>query len=343
MGVAEPQRKDPFTTIVAVSPLGTRLATSSSDGTLEVRAVESDQLAWASHVSGESPQNMVMSPDDKFLVLYTILDAEVSIFNLQSNQLHAVLKSDAEHGVIHISFHSDSRQIVCIQDRNEVELWDLDSCIRVWKIDLHSDIGFGGRVAISPQHDLLVWSDFSISGLVDAMSGESVVIWYPDERSTGLAWSEDGTQLLTGGSDGRVRVCDVASVRSTKQVHLLYECDTKHPVTFISFFDGHRCILTDLGLFPIPPQHRPACAADNRMPLSPETFFRLRDDGWVWFVGSGIGERRVCWLPPAYRPVLPTFNKNIVISRYKIMLVTGSGRSMSLDLKRWLENTGTGS
>jgi len=345
MGVADSLRKDSVATSVAVSPLGTSFVIRSSNGTVEVWTVESDQLAWTSRISGESSQGMAISPDDKFLALYTTRNAGVCIFDLQSGQLYAVLKSNARNSVHHVSFRSDSRQVVFVNDRREAELWDVGRRIRMWKSDLRSGIRSAHRIAFSPQYDLLVWSGYSKYGLLDAISGESTITWPSyNERTPALAWSADGLRLLTGDSEmgGKVRVWDMSPAQSTEQAHP-FEYNTNHRATFCSFFDGHRYILTDHGLFPIPPQHRPTCAANECVPPSLETFFRLRDDGWIWLVGRRIGERRVCWLPPAYRRVELTLNENIAISRDKIMLVTDSRRVVFLNLKKWLENAYPGS
>jgi hypothetical protein len=122
-----------------------------------------------------------------------------------------------------------------------------------------------------------------------------------------------------------VRLWDVSSARTTKQIHLLYKVDTSHPITSCSYFDSHRAIITDFGIFPIPPQHRPPCAADDLLLPAPETTLRLRDDSWIWWVG-GTSDRRVCWLPPAYRRRNLTFNENIAISRDTVVLATESGQ-----------------
>jgi hypothetical protein len=133
----------------------------------------------------------------------------------------------------------------------------------------------------------------------------------------------------------------VASARSTKQVPLLFQCEIKHEWTFCSFIDGHRSILTDHDIFSIPPEHCPPCAADDLVP--PETWWMLRDDGWIWQFGGAIPKRRVCWLPPAYRPLQPRFNRNIAISRDKVILVTDTGRLVFVDLKRGLGDAHSGS
>jgi hypothetical protein len=144
-------------------------------------------------------------------------------------------------------------------------------------------------------------------------------------------------QLMTSDNSGNVRIWDVTSTRSTQELYLLFQCNTSHHTTFCSFFDSHRCIITDHGLFPIPPQHRPQCAANDIVPFSLETLLRLREDGWIWAVRRGKADRRVCWLPLTYRPVEPTFNKNIIILRDRIRLVTDSGRLVLLDCRKWLE------
>jgi len=284
---------------------------------------------------------MVMSPDDKFLALYGFSYAEVHIFNLKSGQLYAKIGwiGVTERSITYFSFRSDSKQVVFLGDNGEVELWHLGSRARVWRADIRSlsISATGSRVAFSPQNDLVAWLNRSQIGLLDAISGEVVVKLRSSSRwdQIDIAWAGDGMRLLTSDKAGKVCVWDVASARSAKKLHLLFEYDTKYPTASCSFFDSHRCILTDHGLFPIPLQYRPPCAVDDRMPPSPEKLLRLRDDGWILLVGREIGERRVCWLPPAYRPVQPTLNKNIVILRDGIRLVSDSGRLVFIDLKTW--------
>jgi len=59
----------------------------------------------------------------------------------------------------------------------------------------------------------------------------------------------------------------------------------------------------------------------------------LRDDGWIWRVRAGKGERRVCWLPLVYRPLHPVVDTNIVISKETVALLTDSGRAVVLDFR----------
>ena len=162
-----------------------------------------------------------------------------------------------------------------------------------------------------------------------------VVAQYLKWSSKFLAWAADGTRLLTSNEYGKVLVWDVASAKSSKQAHLLFECNTSHHTTSVSFFDSHRSILTDHGLFPIPPQHRPLCAADDLVPPCPKSLSRLRDDGWIWRVGAGQEDHRVCWLPPAYRPRWPYLGKNISISRGTVALMTDSRDLVVIKFKEW--------
>jgi WD40 repeat protein len=177
------------------------------------------------------------------------------------------------------------------------EVWDLDSCTRVWESDALYRMGSTRHIAFSPQNDLLTRLVGADLHLLDAVSGEELLKLH---SGWDVAWAADGTRLLTSDWHGRVCVWDVASARSTKHAPLLFQCETGHNGPSCSFFDGHRSILTDHGVFPVLPEHRPPCAADDHMP--PETAWGLRNDGWIWQLGGGMGERRVCWLPPAYRP-----------------------------------------
>jgi WD40 repeat protein len=126
--------QDTFITHLAMSPLGTIFATSSSDGTVEIREVESCKLLWAQStgLSDKSSQAViVMSPDDKYLALYETSDKDIRIFDLETGQLYAKLRGTFEGSVKDVLFRSDSRQVVMTDNRRTVELWDLESLTRV--------------------------------------------------------------------------------------------------------------------------------------------------------------------------------------------------------------------
>jgi len=68
---------------------------------------------------------------------------------------------------------------------------------------------------------------------------------------------------------------DVAEARASKQVKLLFYFVTEHRTTVCSFFDGHRYIATDHGVFPIPSECHPPCAAADLKPPSQEALLNL--------------------------------------------------------------------
>jgi len=336
--VVESLRQDTPTTAIALSPLGTIFATISSYRIVEARTVGSNEpvLTWHAEHSGKRFRVMTISPDDSFLALCGKSDQHVRIFDLRSRQPHVILECTAKRGVKHVSFRSDGRQVAFAMGEEGAEVWDLGSSTRVWKLQNPEEEEVDG-VAFSPQKDLVACLEWSYCSLVDAISGETVIHWYSNPRprsvQSSLAWSTDETQLLTCTKDGMVWVWDVASARASKQVHLLFHFATKHRATVCSFFDGHRYIATDHGVFPIPSQHRPPCAAADLELSSQEALLKLRDDGWIWRVRAGRDERRVCWLPPAYRPQSPTVGRNVVVARDIVRLLADSGRVSVLEFR----------
>jgi WD40 repeat protein len=114
-------------------------------------------------------------------------------------------------------------------------------------------------VALSPPNNLVAWVARWCIGLIDAISGKMIIIQSFDVEpvQTCLAWAADRSQLLTCEANGIVRLWDAVSVRSVNEVKLLYQWSILHFTSFCSFYDGHRYIVTDHGLFLIPPQHRP--------------------------------------------------------------------------------------
>jgi len=321
-----------------MSVLGTVFATNSSDGTVEVRMVKSNEVVLTQHAEHRDAtfQAMAISPDDTFLVLCRESDRHVRIFDLRSGQLHASLECTAEWSVEHVSFRSDGKQVAFGSGQGGVEVWDLDSITRVWKQQGPTQPWVIG-VAFSPQEDLVACLENGHCSLADAISGKTVVRWESAPHSqytqSDAAWSTDETRLLTCDLGGIVYVWDVASARASKRVDLLFHFDTKQDTKVCSFFDGHRCIATDRGIFLIPPEHRPPCAAADLEPPSQETLLMLQDDGWLWRFQAGRGERRVCWLPPTYRPLEPTVGENIVVARDIVGLLADSGRVVVLEIR----------
>ena len=335
--VVELLRQDAPTTAFAMSPLGTIFVTVSSYNIVEARTVGSNEpvLTWHPEGSNETFGVMAISPDDSFLALCGYSDGHVRVFDLRSSQPHVILECTAECSVTRVSFRSDGRQIA-FSGSSGAEAWDLGSSTCVWKL-LSPERGWVVAIAFSPQKDLVACLEESHCSLVDTISGETVVRWDSSPQSkypqSGLAWSTDGTRLLTCSWDGVVYVWDAASARASKQVRLLFHLDTEHRATVCSFFDGHRCIATDYGVFPIPPEHRPPCTAADLEPPSQEALLRLRDDGWIWRVRAGGDERRVCWLPLAYRPLWPTVGEDVIIVRDIIRLLVDSGRVVVIECR----------
>ena len=332
--VAESLHQDAPTTAFALSPLGTIFATNSSDRIVEAWTVGSNEpvLTWHAEGSDKRFRAMAISPDDSFLALH---NKDVRIFDMRSSQPHVILERAAEWNVEYISFRSDGSQ-VAFAGPGGAEVWDLGSSTCVWKFPSPEEDHVIG-ITFSPQKDLVACLEQLHCRLLDAISGETVVRWESRSDSTdaqmNLAWSTDETRLLTCTEDSVVWVWDVASARASKEVRLLFHFATEHRVEICSFFDGHRCIATDHSVFPIPPEHRPPCAAADLEPPSQETLLRLRDDGWIWRVRAGRGDRRVCWLPPTYRPRRPTIGDNVVVARDIVRLLADSGRVVVLECR----------
>jgi len=287
-------------------------------------------LTWYAEGSDETFQAITIFLDNSFLALCGESDRHVRVFDLRSSQPHLILEHTAEWSVEHVSFRSDGRS----GRSRGLGPGQQHPCLEVPKPRTTRVV----CVAISPQNDLVACLEWAQCSLVDAISGETVVQWLSKLHTSwpqiSVAWSTDETRLLTCTKDGMVRVWDVASARALKQVRLLFQFNTEHRATVGSFIDGHRCIATDHGVFPILPEHRPPCAAADLEPPSQEALLRLRDDGWIWRVQAGRDERRLCWLPLVYRPLEPTVGENVVVTRDIVRLLADSGRIVVLECTR---------
>jgi len=115
LSIAELPRVDVFVNCVALSPQETIFVIHSRIRTIEARTVDSNKLVWTQPetVSANgSVQYLLMSPDGKFLAQYGSQNADISILHLGSGQRYARFERTAEKSVKHLSFRSDSRQVV---------------------------------------------------------------------------------------------------------------------------------------------------------------------------------------------------------------------------------------
>lgn len=204
---------------VVFHPDGKLLATSGRHAKLldvvnqtDIATLLHDQWVWT----------VAFSRDGKYLATDDGIETTVKVWDIQQKQIVAILEGHTSD-VNFVKFSPDDRTLASSAWGGDVKLWDVSN----WELlgTVHSN----GSAAI----------DFSADGKTLASGGpEEVTLWSVDsgERIAtlqghtgwirGIAFSPNGTLLVSGGEGGTVRVQDIKSyLESTHQrniVRLIY-------------------------------------------------------------------------------------------------------------------------
>tara|TARA_R110002096_G_scaffold26518_7_gene81765 strand:+ start:3375 stop:8057 length:4683 start_codon:yes stop_codon:yes gene_type:complete len=197
---------------VAWSPDGTRLASTSDDGTIRLWDAASG-AAIGEPLTGHSfwVKSVAWSPDGTRLVSGSV-DDTIRLWNAASGT--AIGEPLTGHfWVMSVAWSPDGRQLASASRDNTIRLWDTASGDPIGEpLTGHSDSVMS--VAWSPNGNRLVSAsrDNTIR-LWDAASGAAI-----GEPFTGhsfwvmsVAWSPDGTRFVSGSVDNTIRLWDAAS------------------------------------------------------------------------------------------------------------------------------------
>ncbi|KAI9059864.1 WD40 repeat-like protein [Trametes sanguinea] len=129
-----------------------------------------------------------------------------------------------------------------------------------------------------------------------------------------LAFSDDCTRALVGFSDGRISLYDISqlidvaenrvSTQSTSDTvpavpEYEFTTGSSEGVKHIAFSPDGRGIITEGNYTPLQVEQRPRSSVIVDPSLPPAYFL---SDGWLWRSTPEAGCRRVCWVPPTFRP-----------------------------------------
>ncbi|KAL4062780.1 WD40-repeat-containing domain protein [Scleroderma yunnanense] len=197
-------------TIVAFSPDGTRIVSSSSDKTVRVwdadRGVQigsplQGHTDWVSSVAfSPNGTRIVSGSSDKTVRVW---DADRGV------QIGSPLQGHTDW-VSSVAFSSDGTRIVSGSSDKTVRVWDADSGVQIGSpIQGHTD--WVTSVAFSPDGTRIVsGSSDSIMRIWDADKGVQIgspLQGHTDQVSS-IAFSPDGTRIVSGSCDKTVRVWD---------------------------------------------------------------------------------------------------------------------------------------
>lgn len=150
------------------------------------------------------PSNFVISPDDKYLVLS--FEKNVYIYDLGNSEFLEPLTGHSTD-VSGLFFSPDGSQLYSLNESGNWIVWDTASWTEILYREDRLDIG---RTVMSPDSTIIAGSFEDEIVILDAATFEEISrfkahLSYIDS----IAFSDDGKRIITGSSDGTVRLWGV--------------------------------------------------------------------------------------------------------------------------------------
>jgi WD40 repeat protein len=324
------EARDTGVQFLALSQDGTRIASGGFNQKMQI------WQAQAASPETDRPWKVGLvkfSPDGLHAV--SSLICRIDIWNAMTGSLLRTLKGHTS-SITTIAFSANSAKLLSGSGDRTIRLWELDTGITLRKFDGHSatvvsaEFSRGGAQIVSSSRDgtIRIWDTatgvtvqtitigvqihFTCAALFPngeqfAVAVDNVVqIWdlvSGDLQKTlegywsqvlEIAFSVDGTQIASSCYDGTVHMWNGATGAE------LQAFKTQGTPCGLMYSSDEKSIFTKLGPITIPkelvPVRKSYNAAMQPSTHNPGYFMR---DGWLW---TQRPERRICWIPPAWRP-----------------------------------------
>jgi len=197
------------------SPDGSRIVTSGDDKTARVWEAASGQPVTPPLQHGGVVRTAVFSPDGR-KVLTSCDDGAARVWDLGKGSLFAPLVLRHQDVVYSAAFSNDGTRVVTASKDKTARIWDAVSGLQlpapppfngpVWCAVFSPDgrfIAMGGSDGIPPESS-------GIARVWDVNRGIVVAAFKHADRVTSVAFSPDGTRLVTASRDRTAQVWDVA-------------------------------------------------------------------------------------------------------------------------------------
>ncbi|KAJ8455636.1 hypothetical protein ONZ51_g12376 [Trametes cubensis] len=154
------------------------------------------------------------------------------------------------------------------------------------------------------------YGDYNTLRLHDTTTGHVIWVEHHSHFTRSVAFSEDCTRALAGNWKGEVFLYDLTQLIppgptvpcSTPPLvvpeHKLSVSET-HAITRLSFSPNGRAVITRRTCTSIPSELQPLSTSFTDCSLTSICFY---EDNWLWHVNLDSGPRRLCWIPPLFRP-----------------------------------------
>ncbi|CDO75780.1 hypothetical protein BN946_scf184792.g2 [Trametes cinnabarina] len=168
------------------------------------------------------------------------------------------------------------------------------------------------------------------------------VVWMENHHCMlrSLAFSEDSTRALAGNVRSQVFWYDLAQLTARNSAvsrpldlavvpeHQFGSLSTRW-VEHVSFSPDGGGIVTESDYIPLRREEQPARIQAADQALLPAYF--IDDDGWLTRAGEQMDARRICWVPPSFRPKEDDIARSWSVQGHAIALKTRENHLVVLD------------
>ena len=208
--------------VLAFSPDGKLLASSSNDAVIKIWDVNSGDLVKTLEGHSDSVEVLAFSPDGKFLVSGSN-DKTIKIWDVNNGKVVKTLEGLSF--VRSVVFLPDER-LLAVNERGEtIEIWDVYSSKVIKTLDGHSD--YLSSIVFSPDGKLLACGSwYKNIKIWDVNNGNLVGTFDKDETFiNSLAFSPDGKFLAAGTHEGIIRYPDSTGLSKIPAGDAIYILD----------------------------------------------------------------------------------------------------------------------
>lgn len=194
---------------VVFSPDGKLLVSHGLDGATKIWNIASGKEVRAV-MESTSLGSLALSPDGRTFATASVKNRSVSLYSVATGQLIRTFPPADNLWIWQIRFSPDGKTLATLGYHNKIKIWNVNDGTEVQTLYPRADSQLGSLTTI----------EFSLDGryLASPEAG-AVRVWvlgtnetfaFPvSEKIYSLAFSPDGSRLVTGGENGEIRVFDL--------------------------------------------------------------------------------------------------------------------------------------
>ncbi|MEG4070857.1 AAA-like domain-containing protein, partial [Microcoleus sp. Pol11C2] len=194
---------------VAFSPDGKRLASASSDNTIQLWDLQSQKPIATLNGHSNAVRSVAWSPDGKRLASASS-DHTIKLWNLQSQKPIATLIGHSS-SVRSVAWSPDGLTLASASSDNTIKLWNLQSQKPIATLTGHSSSVWS--VAFSPDGLTLASVSYDSTIKLWNLQSQKPIATLTGHSSSvySLAWSPDGKRLASTSSDNTIKLWNLQS------------------------------------------------------------------------------------------------------------------------------------